>query len=127
MTARSERSNHHVGRQSFFQQSAVIVFMPTFGEALITSGRPDAERRRFRANQPAPPITTISLRERPRKTKKERFSDRGFRGPGAEQLCDRDSHVRKSRSQRTDPDPGHSRDDGGRDDGAHRDAYAPKA
>jgi hypothetical protein len=42
-------------------------------------------------------------------------------------VCDRDNHVRKSRSQCTDPDAGHSRDDRGRDDGAHRDAYAPKA
>jgi hypothetical protein len=42
-------------------------------------------------------------------------------------LCDRDNHVRKSRSQSTDPDTGHSRDDRGRDDGAHRDADTPKA
>src|SRR5205814_10626130 len=41
--------------------------------------------------------------------------------------CDRDNHVRKSRSQCTDPDTGHSRDDRGRDDGAHRDADTPKA
>ena len=42
-------------------------------------------------------------------------------------VCDRDNHVRKSRSQCTDPDAGHSRDDRGRDDGAHRDADTPKA
>jgi hypothetical protein len=42
-------------------------------------------------------------------------------------VCDRDNHVRKSRSQCTDPDATHSRDDRGRDDGAHRDADTPKA
>src|SRR5215475_8018274 len=42
-------------------------------------------------------------------------------------VCDRDNHVRKSRSQCTDPDAAHSRDDRGRDNAAHRDAETPKA
>jgi hypothetical protein len=42
-------------------------------------------------------------------------------------VSDRDNHARKSRRQYTDPDTGHSRDDRGRDDGAHRDADTPKA
>jgi len=38
-----------------------------------------------------------------------------------------DNHVRKSRSQCTDPDAAHTRDDRRRDDGAHRDTDTPKA
>ena len=66
-------------------------------------------------------------------TKKEKFSDRSpprSRIPARlaqNGVCDRDNHVRESRSQCTDPDAGHSRDDRGRDDGAHRDADTPKA
>ena len=66
-------------------------------------------------------------------TKKEKFSDRAPPRSGIPArlaqngVCDRDNHVRKSRSQCTDPDAGHSRDDRGRDDGAHRDADTPKA
>jgi hypothetical protein len=71
-----------------------------------------------------------SVRE---ETKKEKFPDRAPPGSGISErlaqngVCDRDNHVRKSRSQCTDPDAAHSRDDRGRDNGAHRDAKPPKA
>ena len=56
-----------------------------------------------------------------------RHPGRGFPRLAQNGLYDRDNHVRKSRSQCTDPDAGHSRDDRGRHDGAHRDADTPKA
>jgi len=64
---------------------------------------------------------------------RKKFSDRAPRRSGISSrlaqngVCDRDDHVRKSRSQCTDPDAGHSRDDRSRDEGAHRDADTPKA
>ena len=75
----------------------------------------------------------FSLRGRPPGTKKEKFSDRrpprsGIHARLAQNgVWDRDNHARKSRSQCTDPDAAHSRDDRGRDDSAHRDADYPKA
>ena len=111
----------------------------------------------FEPIRPAPPITTIFIASSPSSVAGRRSSlgsarrDAGFflgtsdrkprkkhsqiaRHPGQEfprlaqnGVCDRDSHVRKSRRQCTDPDAGHSRDDRGRDDGAHRDADTPKA
>ena len=75
----------------------------------------------------------FSLRGRPPGTKKEKFSDRrpprsGIHARLAQNgVWDRDNHARKSRSQCTDPDAAHSRDDRGRDDSAHRDADCPKA
>jgi hypothetical protein len=48
-----------------------------------------------------------------------RHAQNGLRG--------RDNRGRKSRSQCTDPEATHSRDDRGRDDGAHRDADTPYA
>ena len=77
--------------------------------------------------------THDSVRERPTATKTEKFSDRAPRRSGISarlaqnDVCDRDNHVRKSRGQCTDPDAGHSRDDRGRGEGAHRDADTPKA
>ena len=74
-----------------------------------------------------------SLRERPTGNQEKKFSDRAPRRSGISSrlaqngVCDRDDHVRKSRSQCTDPDAGHSRDDRGSDEGAHRDADTPKA
>jgi hypothetical protein len=77
--------------------------------------------------------TKIATRSVRQETKKEKLSDRAPPRSGIPArlaqngVCDRDNHVRKSRSQCTDPDAGHSRDDRGRDDGAHRDADTPKA
>lgn len=116
------------GRASF-SQSAVIVLTPTVGEAAITSWPPrrrmatlssqSGRRRRSRR---------FSLRERPTGNQERKILRSGIPARLAQNgVCDRDNHVRKSRSQCTDPDAGHSRDDRGRDDGAHRDADAPKA
>lgn len=78
----------------------------------------------FEPIRPVPPITTIFIAgASDRKPRKKNFQT-ARRQNG---VCDRDNHVRKSRSQCTDPDAGHSRDDRGRDDGAHRDADTPKA
>ena len=85
---------------------------------------------RRKASKTRRTVLSRSVRRKPRKKK---FSDRAPPRSGIPArlaqngVCDRNNHVRKSRSQRTDPDAGHSRDDRGRDDGAHRDADTPKA
>ena len=56
-----------------------------------------------------------------------RHQDWESRARGAERLRDRDIDVRKSPPRRIDPDAGHSRNDRGRDYGAHRDADPPEA
>ena len=82
----------------------------------------------FEPIRPAPPITTIFIAGASDRKPRKKNSQMGIPARLAQNgVCDRDNHVRKSRSQCTDPDAGHSRDDRGRDDGAHRDADAPKA
>ena len=74
-----------------------------------------------------------SFRERPTGNQERKFSDCARPRSGIpvrlaqNGVCDCDNPVRKSPSQCTDPDTSHSRDDRGRDDGAHRDADTPKA
>ena len=62
-----------------------------------------------------------------KKSQTARRPGRGFPRLAQDGVRDRDNRVRESRSQYTDPDDAHSRDDRGRDDGAHRDADIPKA
>jgi hypothetical protein len=111
----------------------------------------------FEPIRPAPQITTILIASSPssvagrwsslgsarrdagfflgtsdRKPRKKHSQIARHQGRGLPRLAqngvrDCDNHVRKSRSQCTDPDAGHSRDDRGRDDGAYRDADTPKA
>src|SRR5215510_14068944 len=87
----------------------------------------------FEPIRPVPPITTIFIAGTFDRKPREEFSDRAPPRSGIPArlaqngVCDRDNHVRKSRSQCTDPDAGYSSDDRGRDDGAHRDADTPKA